>query len=234
MLHLYDKLVLNQESGIFSRKWYSMDKIQLIKARLGVINEILPKALPDAKTSSIKAMNQLQASREEYTKLYAENFTCALRQILKGTAMDEWKIVDGPSCLHLQDKATRMRIRFLKEFAFIGPIPPAGRNLSRLNAWCQDSLELDRSVDKAKYPLENIELILVWTEAEDRFTCTAYQPLSAGKFPRGASGRAIMKMPLCISGEDFESIRFNNDSYADDMVPKANTIITEQRMMEHR
>lgn len=212
-----------------------MDTIQLIKNRLIDINDTLPDALPDAKVNAIKALAQLNATRDEYSKLYAENFTCALRQILKTTHIPGWKIVDGPNCLHLQDADTLLKVRFLKEFAFVGPIPPAGRNPSRMDAWCQGSLDWDATITKTPHPLRDIELILVWTEYGDQFQCTAYQPLSTGKFPRGASGRAIMKMPIGISHPDFESIQFGSSVFANELVPKANTIVTaEQRILEKK
>ena len=151
--------------------------------------------------------------KEAYVKLYADGFTCGLRQMLLDEPMNDWKIVDGSNCLHLIDSQTRLKIRFLKSFAFTGGLPPAGHNKARIDAWCQlplDSYSQERLF--APRPLEGTELVLTWTERDGSFECTVYQPLSPGRYPKGAPAKAIMSLPIGIDADDYEHISFGVDA----------------------
>lgn len=129
----------------------------------------------------------------------------------------------------MRDKVTGLRIRFLKEFAFEGIIPPAGLNRHRINVWKQGTLALGD--DEPSQTLKNTELIIVWTEIHDIFQCDAYQPLTTGKFPKGATGKIVMRMPLGI-GDDYQHIKFSETEQDEAFLPEHNRIITEQVQQE--
>ena len=140
-----------------------MRKLDLILDRLKPINDTIPDLLPTARDRALDSMTALHITRDGYPKLYAENFTAGMRQIIAEHPIDNWDITDNPNGLHLIDDQTQMRIRFLKNFAFSGEIPPAGRNKARNEIWYQGSLDLGEQVS-AKHPLSDVELIIVWTE----------------------------------------------------------------------
>ena len=212
-----------------------MNHIELVKQRLEPINLMLPASLPTARDRAMEAMGKLGATREEYKKLYADSFNCGLRQLIREDPIDGWHIVDGGNCLHLRDAETHLKLRFLKEFAFTGALPPAGHNRNRIEAWCQDSLDIfDMEAPQSGKPLEGVELIVVWTEHPNRFSCTAWQPLTAGRFPIGAKGKAIMTMPLGVDAQAFERMSFNGDEREDLMVPKRNEIVRQRTTAEAR
>lgn len=209
-----------------------MDRIELIKQRLAPINDMIPTNLPLAKGRATAALDALGVSRNEYKGLYAENFLAALRQLLLEDPVDDWKVSGASNCLHLMDPETHMKLRFIKEFAF-GGLPPAGKNLRRTQAWCQEPLSLfDQWDSNSRYPLDGTEIVVLWTETSDRFLCDAVQPLDAGSFPRRAKGKLILAMPIGVPADMFDKMTFDGGEAEERMVPLTNTIIRESNTLE--
>lgn len=208
-----------------------MRKLDLILDRLKPINDTIPDLLPTARDRTLDSMTALHITRDGYPKLYAENFTAGMRQIITEQPIDNWDITDNSNGLHLIDDQTQMRIRFLKNFAFSGEIPPAGRNKARNEIWYQGSLDLGEQVS-TKHPLSDVELIIVWTEIRSQFYCTAYQPLGPGKFPKGAPGRAMMVMPLGVSPSLLEAEGWRKREGDEEIVPSTNTIVIGDKIQE--
>lgn len=97
--------------------------------------------------------------------------------------------------------------------------PPAQGGLGR---W----FVLDQEAFGGK-PLEDAEIILVWTESNSVFHCSAYLPVGPGKFPKGAPCIALMVLPM---EGDLKEMSFNGeDADGELLVPKTNTIIQERK-----
>lgn len=75
--------------------------------------------------------------------------------------------------------------------------------------------------------LSDAEIVLVWTEANGIFHCSAYQPTGTGRFPKGAPCIALMVLQM---GEGFKGMAFNGDDDENELlVPRSNTIVREER-----
>lgn len=208
-----------------------MHQIDLVRERLEPVNGMVRVFLPLARGRSLAAMEALGVTRRDYPSTYARCFTSSLRQMLVEDGLRGWEVVDGSDCLHLLDESG-LRIRFLKELVF-GGLPPAGRNRSRIEAWSQEGFDLFSPTEGlTRHPLGDVELIVVWAESGGRFSCTAYQPLAPGSWPKGAPGRAIMKMPLGIDPDVFEGMSFGDHGKEELLIPKANAIIQEHQRTE--
>lgn len=202
-----------------------MERLELIRQNLAPINDALPTLLPQAKLRSLSAMDTLGTPRTKYPKLYADSFNATLRAELADDPIEGWKLMGPASCLHLRNVATGLKLRFLKEFKFEGAVPPAGPNRRRREAWAQPAL-LDQEVTGSQ-PLKDSEIVLVWTEANDTFHCSAYQPTGAGRFPKGAPCVALMVLPM---GGDLETMAFNGgDEENELLVPRSNIIVQERK-----
>lgn len=163
-----------------------MEKLELIRQNLTPINDALPTLLPQARLRSLSAMNTLGTPRIKYPKLYADNFNATLRAEIADEPIDGWKLTRSTSCLHLRNTGSGLRLRFLKKFKFEGSVPPAGPNLRRREAWVQPAM-LDQELS-GKKPLSDSEIVLVWTEANGIFHCSAYQPTGTGRFHSSSDG----------------------------------------------
>lgn len=202
-----------------------MNRFELIRQNLSSINDALPVLLPQARARSLKAMDALRTPREKYPKLYADNFNATLRSAIADDPIDGWKLAGASNCLHLCNPDTGLKLRFLKEFRFEGTVPPAGTNHRRREAWAQPAI-LDQKVFGER-PLEDAEIILVWTESNGAFHCSAYLPVGPGKFPSGAPCIALMVLPM---EGDLEKMSFNGEDAGNELlVPKTNTIIQERK-----
>lgn len=202
-----------------------MNRTELALERLELISLALPTLLPEAKQRTTDALTVLGTPKRAYPKLYADNFTATLRSSILDDPIDGWEIRGGSNCLHLLDKETSMKVRFLKEFAFDGVVPPAGHNKARQTAWVQNAL-LDEPV-KGKKPLCDVHIVLGWVEINGVYRCTFYQTLGPGQFPKGAQAKAIMTVPAT---DDLKNMSFNGDTSEDEhIVPKKNIIIQESR-----
>ena len=189
------------------------------------INDALPTLLPQARLRSLSAMNTLGTPRIKYPKLYADNFNATLRAEIADEPIDGWQLTKSTSCLHLRNIGSGLRLRFLKKFKFEGSVPPAGPNLRRREAWVQPAM-LDQELP-GKKPLSDSEIVLVWTEANGIFHCSAYQPTGTGRFPKGAPCIALMVLQM---GEGFKGMVFNGDDEGNELlVPRSNTIVQEER-----
>lgn len=170
-------------------------------------------------------MNTLGTPRAKYPKLYADNFNATLRAEIADEPIDGWKLTRSTSCLHLRNISSGLRLRFLKKFKFEGSVPPAGPNLQRREAWVQPAM-LDQELSGEK-PLSDTEIVLVWTEANGIFHCSAYQPTGTGRFPKGAPCIALMVLQM---GEGFKGMAFSGDDEENELlVPRSNTIVQEER-----
>ena len=139
--------------------------------------------------------------------------------------IDDWKITGSASCLHLRNTDTGLKLRFLKEFKFEGSVPPAGMNRLRREAWAQPVL-LDQEVSGVR-PLKDSEIVLVWTETNGVFHCSAYQPTGTGRFPKGAPCIALMVLPM---EGNLEDMSFNGgDEDNELLVPRSNIIVQERK-----
>ena len=202
-----------------------MEKLELIRQNLTPINDALPTLLPQARLRSLSAMNTLGTPRIKYPKLYADNFNATLRAEIADEPIDGWQLTKSTSCLHLRNTGSGLRLRFLKKFKFEGSVPPAGPNLRRREAWVQPAM-LDQELS-GKKPLSDSEIVLVWTEANGIFHCSAYQPTGTGRFPKGAPCIVLMVFQMC---EGFNGMAFNGDDEGNELlVPRSNTIVQEER-----
>lgn len=202
-----------------------MEKLELIRQNLLPINDVLPTLLPQARLRSLSAMNTLGTPRAKYPKLYADNFNATLRAEIADEPIDGWELTGSTSCLHLRNIGSGLKLRFLKKFKFEGSVPPAGTNLRRRQAWVQPTM-LDQELS-GKKPLSDAEIVLVWTEANGIFHCSAYQPTGTGRFPKGAPCIALMVLQM---GEGFKGMAFNGDDDENELlVPRSNTIVREER-----
>lgn len=202
-----------------------MDRLELIRQNLSPINDALPVLLPQARERSLNAMDTLHTPREKYPKLYADSLNATLRSEIADDPIDGWKLAGATHCLHLRNVDTGLKLRFLKEFRFEGAVPPAGTNHRRREAWAQPAI-LDQEAFGGK-PLEDAEIILVWTESNSVFHCSAYLPVGPGKFPKGAPCIALMVLPM---EGDLKEMSFNGeDADGELLVPKTNTIIQERK-----
>ena len=202
-----------------------MNRFELIRQNLSPINDALPVLLSQARARSLEAMDMLRTPREKYPKLYADSFTGTLRSAIADDPIDGWKLAGASNCLHLRNPDTGLKLRFLKEFRFEGTVPPAGTNHRRREAWVQSAI-LDQKVFGER-PLENTEIIMVWTESNGALHCSAYLPVAPGKFPKGAPCIALMVLPM---EGDLEKISFNGEDAGNKLlVPKTNTIIEERK-----
>ena len=202
-----------------------MNRFELIRQNLSPINDALPVLLSQARARSLEAMDMLRTPREKYPKLYADSFTGTLRSAIADDPIDGWKLAGASNCLHLRNPDTGLKLRFLKEFRFEGTVPPAGTNHRRREAWAQPAI-LDQKVFGER-PLENTEIIMVWTESNGALHCSAYLPVAPGKFPKGAPCIALMVLPM---EGDLEKISFNGEDAGNKLlVPKTNTIIEERK-----
>lgn len=203
-----------------------MNQVDLIRERLEPINLMIPTTLPLARGRALAAMRDLGIDRDAYPTTYAHCFSSGLRQMIVEDGIEGWQVIGASDRLHLLDESG-LRIRFLKELSF-GGLPPAGHNRSRIETWSQGTLDLDgTAAEESDHPLEDIELIVVWSEEQGRFACTAYQPLEPGSWPGGAAGRAIMRMPLGIAPDAFASLSFDGRTREEPLIPRANTIVSE-------
>lgn len=202
-----------------------MEKLELIRQNLTPINDALPTLLPQARLRSLSAMNTLGTPRIKYPKLYADNFNATLRAEIADVPIDGWQLTKSTSCLHLRNIGSGLRLRFLKKFKFEGSVPPAGPNLRRREAWVQPAM-LDQELS-GKKPLSDSEIVLVWTEANGIFHCSAYHPTGTGRFPKGAPCIVLMVLQMC---EGFNGMAFNGDDEGNELlVPRSNTIVQEER-----
>lgn len=209
-----------------------MDCYELIRQRLTSINSVIPTSLPLARSKTLKAMDALGIERKDYPKLYADSFTCCLRQMFSNDPIGDWRVVGKSNCLHMIDDVSKMRIRFLKSFAFTGGLPPAGRNRSRACAWCQESFSGFTQGELAMPQLlDSKELILAWTERGTLIECTAYLPSGTGKYPQGAPAKALMTMPIGIEPVEYGNLSFTSDDTEERIVPESNTVINETEPM---
>ena len=202
-----------------------MEKLELIRQNLTPINDALPTLLPQARLRSLSAMSTLGTPRAKYPKLYADNFNATLRAQIADEPIDGWKLTKSISGLHLRNIGSGLRLRFLKKFKFEGSVPPAGPNWRRREAWVQPAM-LDQELS-GKKPLSDSEIVLLWTEANGIFHCSAYQPTGTGRFPKGAPCIALMVLQM---GEGFNGMAFNGDDEGNELlVPRSNTIVQEER-----
>ena len=202
-----------------------MDRLELIRQNLAPLNDALPVLLPRARSRSLSAMDTLGTPRTKYPKLYADSFNATLRAEIADDPIDGWKLTKSTSCLHLYNVGTGLKLRFLKKFKFEGNVPPAGPNLRRREAWVQPAM-LDQEVF-GELPLQDCEIVLVWTEVNGAFHCSAYQPTGLGRFPKGAPCIALMVLPM---GADLETLAFNGgDEENELLVPQSNIIVQEKK-----
>ena len=202
-----------------------MDRLELIRQNLSPINDALPVLLSQARGRALSAMDALCTPREKNPKLYADSFSATMRAEIDADPIEGWKLTGAPNCLHLRNVDTGLKLRFLKKFRFEGAVPPAGPNRRRREAWTQPAL-LDQVVF-GRRPLEGTEIILVWTEANGAFHCSAYIPHGPGRFPKGAPSIALMALPM--EGYLME-LTFNGEDTDDELlVPKTNIIVQERK-----
>ena len=76
-------------------------------------------------------------------------------------------------------------------------------------------------------PLKDSEIVLVWTETNGVFHCSAYQPTGTGRFPKGAPCIALMVLPM---EGNLEDMSFNGgDEDNELLVPRSNIIVQERK-----
>lgn len=207
-----------------------MDALTLIQQQLETINEAIRTTLPESRNLTLKGMETMGLDRTIYTAQYANNFNACLRNLLPDMlAESTWHVRKRTNATHLIDKETGLKVRMLKEYAFSGAVPPAGYNRARNEAWTQPALtqyESQPAIDTL--PLENIEIIIVWAETGEQILATAYQPLTAGRFPNGANALTVMQMPIGIDNEDYNALKFTTDERKTVIAPARNTIVSNQ------
>lgn len=200
-----------------------MLQTELVLDRLEPLKLALPIFLSPTRTHVLAALDHLGTQPKEYPKLYADSFAASLRAAINDDPIEGWEIQGPSNCLHMRDKETHLKLRFLKEFAYEGDVPPAGNNQTRITAWVQEPL-MDVEAT-GKRPLKDVRLVLVWKERNGLFDCTVYQTETAGDFPKGAKARTVMQIPIT---PNLNNTSFNPDTSDEEhIVPKKNIVIRE-------
>lgn len=203
-----------------------LNQDELIKQRLAPLAQIIPPYLPQASYMAVNALDVLGANRRECKKLYAELFNYRLRSFIRDTKDTErWVLTGGPDCIHLYDNDTHLNARVLKRFAFAGTVPPAGCTRTRATAWNQGMLGPFDEKISGLHPLEDVTMIIVWTEVGGHFECVAYRPIGTGKFPKGAP--TSLAVPMLASVEEYDGIKVDRIEPPQRFIMPAHNAIVE-------
>ncbi|MBT1162885.1 hypothetical protein JS541_13880 [Bifidobacterium sp. SO1] len=203
--------------------------MKLIEERLAPLAEAIVPNLPDCRDKAIRTLEDTYGvSRFKYTKQYADLFNLGLRTKIEASDIGWLNLDPHTNRIHLTDPDTRLSIRVIKKFALNGPLPPAGHNKNRIEAWCQEPLPEFQTKPQGRYPLEGIELIVIWIEYRNRFDCMVCQPTDVGSFPEGAP--TAFCLPLVPGQPAFANERFIRKTTAEQLImPTHNIIVTEPK-----